>query len=300
MKVGEKIVVAVVTALLGFGVATAAECEELMSRIKVPEPEGYVRILADSELYRLLDKAESADTENKTLARFIRADAVDEEGNIRDGANIADGLMSLRVIKKLKGRTFSYADVAKYRDEMSSELEASIRANKRSDLAKKAAAAQDDALKSVGVETKTTLGEIETVGCDKVGTRALAFGVMRQEFLESEGKTETYYDVSSQFQAWCEGSLFTLTRLALVDDPGKAKKAHEASVQALNAWFEAIRTASVLPGDEVLRYADRKQKGAPGTGSGNAFSGASSNALICALVGGVIGAVMSLLRKRRQ
>ena len=299
MKVGGKIAVAAASAVLGFGLA-AGECEELLDRVKVPVPEGYVRILADSELYRLLDKAESADTQNETLARFIRADAVDEEGNIREDANIADGLMAFRVIKKLKNRALSYADFAKYRDEMSSELEASIRANKESDLVRKAELAQDDALKSVGIESKTKLGEIETLGCGKVGTRALALGVMRQEFVESEGKTEVCYDVNSQFQAWCEGSLFTLTRLVLVDDPAKAKKAHEASVQVLNAWLEAIRAASVQPGDEVLRYADRKLKGAPGTGLGNAFSGRVFNTLIFALAGGLIGAVVSFLRKRKQ
>ena len=274
------------------------DAPELLDRVRVPTPAGYVLLEKGTPLRDFLDKAEAADTANEVLARYIRADTLDENGDIKPDANIAEGMLTVKVAHKLKGRKIALSDFRKIATATEQGLRDSCADGDGARLAAKAAEQQDRSLKEIGVESKTKFGEIGFLGFRQM-EKMVMYGIVRTEQFESEGEKTVVYDVSTGCMMWCEGNVFSLYRMSLAPVRSQADEAYRKSSVALQNWAESIRAASVVQGQEVsedMRYEAYKLKDKK---RGFDWARVRTKALIWGLVGLAVGAVRALFKRKK-
>lgn len=275
------------------------DAPELLDRVRVPTPAGYVLLEKGTPLRDFLDKAEAADTANEVLARYIRADTLDENGDIKPDANIVEGMLTVKVAHKLKGRKIALSDFRELAASTEQGLRDSCADGEGARLVAKAAEQQDRSLKEIGVESKTKLGEIGFLGFRQMEKMAM-YGIVRTELFESEGEKTVIYDVSTGCMLWCEGNVFSLYRMSLAPARSQADEAYRKSSVALQDWSESIRAASVVKGQELsedVRYEAYKLKDKK-----REFDWARvlTKALIWGLVGLAVGAVRALCKRKKE
>lgn len=274
------------------------DARELLDRVRFPTPAGYVLLEKGAPLHEFLDKAEAVDTANEVLARYIRADTLDENGDIKSDANIVEGMLTVKVAHKLKGMKIALSDFRELAAATEQGVRDSCMDGEGARLAAKAAKQQDQALKEIGVEAKTSLGEIGFLGFRQL-EKMVMYGIVRTEQFESEGEKTVIYDVLAICMMWCEGNVFCLCRIALVPSKSQVDEAYMKSLFALQDWAESIRAASVVKEQEefedaryeVYKLNDVKRK--------STWNGRFIDALILALVGSAIGAVLALCKRKK-